>query len=107
MLTCLSLSFARLKSDVVDYHKGKFELESMDDVLPLTIYCVAMADLPNAASYHDMMRDFLKQTNGYDLERKLLCNFDCAVKYVCNEWMDEQVKAGLIDTSPDEERKDM
>lgn len=45
MVQALSLSFARLKSEVVDYHKGKFELESMDDVLPLSIYCVAMCNL--------------------------------------------------------------
>ena len=51
MIQCLSLSFARLKSEVVDYHKGKFELESMDDVLPLSIYCVVMSNLPHAASY--------------------------------------------------------
>jgi hypothetical protein len=38
-----------------------------------------------------MMSDYLKQVNGFDLERKLLCNFDCAVKYVCNEWLNEQL----------------
>ena len=41
MVQCLSISFAKLKSEVVDYHKGRIELESMDDVLPLSIYCVA------------------------------------------------------------------
>lgn len=95
MVTQLSLCFARLKSEVVDYHKGKLELESMDDVLPLSIYCVAMSELQCAGSHHDMMRDFLRHTSGYDLERKLLANFDCAVQYVCNEWHAEQVKAGL------------
>ncbi len=82
MVTQLSLCYARLKSEVVDYHKGKLELESMDDVLPLTIYCVAMAELEHPASYLGMMQDYLRQVNGYDLERKLLCNFDCAVQYV-------------------------
>lgn len=85
MVQCLSLSFARLKSEVVDFHKGKFELESMDDVLPLTIYCVAFANLPYAASFHNIMQDFLRQVNGFDLERKLLCNFDCAIKFVCTD----------------------
>lgn len=60
MIQCLSLSFARLKSEVVDYHKGKFELESMDDVLPLSIYCVVMSNLPHAASYQNMMEDYLR-----------------------------------------------
>ena len=28
MVSCLSLTYATLKSEVVDYHKGKFELEA-------------------------------------------------------------------------------
>jgi hypothetical protein len=81
---------ACLKTEVVDHHKGKVELEAMDDVLPLFIYCVAMSNLKHAASLHNMMEDYLRQMNGFDLERKLLCNFDCAVKYVRVEWEAEQ-----------------
>ena len=93
MVACLSFTFAKIKSEVVDFHKGKFELESMDDVLPLSIYCIAMANLKNAATYHNMMEDYVSYTNGFDLERKLLCNFDCAIRYVCNEWESEQEQA--------------
>lgn len=60
MVTCLSHSFASLKSEVVDFHKGKVELESMDDVLPLTIYCVAMSNLKFASSYQRIMNDYLR-----------------------------------------------
>ena len=87
MVTCLSNSFGCLKSAVVDHHKGKFELASMDDVLPLSIYCVAMSELSHAASHRNLMEDYLRACpRGFDLERKLLCNFDCAVRYVCSEW---------------------
>lgn len=89
MVTCLSLMYASLKSEVVDHHKGKFELEAMDDVLPLSIYCIALSNLPNAATYHNMMDDYLRQVNGFDLERKLLCNFDCAIRYVRCEYLNE------------------
>ena len=89
MVTCLSLSYACLKSEVVDYYKGKFELESMDDVLPLTIYCTAMADLSHAASLRNIMEDYLRINDNLEFEKKLLCNFDCAVRYVCNEWFEE------------------
>ena len=61
MVQCLSLWFAKLKSEVVDQHKGKFELESMDDVLPLSIFCFATANLDNASSLHNLMSDYLKQ----------------------------------------------
>lgn len=89
MVTCLSLSYACLKSEVVDHYKGKFELESMDDVLPLTIYCTAMADLSHAASHRNMMDDYLRQNNNLDFEKKLFCNFDCAIRYVTKEWQEE------------------
>jgi hypothetical protein len=91
MLQCLSLSFARLKSEICDHHKGRVELESMDDVLPLQLYCYMSAKLPPPAALHNMMSDYLRQQEhgGFDLERKLLCNLDCAVRYVCNEWEHE------------------
>ena len=38
MVGCLSASFEKLKTAVVDHHKGKLELSAMDDVLPLSIY---------------------------------------------------------------------
>ena len=87
MVGCLSASFEKLKTAVVDHHKGKLELSAMDDVLPLSIYCVSMANLSNPASLQQMMADYLRcNQRGYELERKLLCNFDGAIRYVCNDW---------------------
>ena len=89
MVTCLSLSYSCLKSEVVDHYKGKFELESMDDVLPLSIYCTAMADLSHGASLRNIMEDYLRLNSNLEFEKKLLCNFDCAVRYVTKEWNEE------------------
>ena len=59
----------------------------MDDVLPLTIYCVTMADLLNPASEFNLMEDFLRiYDKGFEFEKKLLTNFDVSVKYINNEW---------------------
>jgi len=60
MLACLSSAFGSLKAAVVDHHKGKFELQSMDDLLPLTIYCVSRAELSHPASQRNMMEDYLR-----------------------------------------------
>ena len=60
MISCLSSSFEKLKTTVVDHHKGKFELAAMDDVLPLSIYIVSMANLHYAASHKNMMEDYLR-----------------------------------------------
>jgi len=78
-----------LKSEVVDHYKGKFELESMDDVLPLSIYCTAMAELSHGASLRNIMEDYLRLNSNLEFEKKLLCNFDCAVRYVSKEWVEE------------------
>lgn len=59
----------------------------MDDVLPLTIYAVAMADLTHPVSEYNIMDDYLSiYDKGFELERKLLTNFDVSIKYVNHEW---------------------
>ncbi|CDW76663.1 UNKNOWN [Stylonychia lemnae] len=86
-LQCLSESFQSLKTTIVDHYKGKFELSAMDDVLPLTIYTVAMADLSHIQSEFNIMEDFLSiYDRGFDFEKKLLTNLDVSIKYVNSEW---------------------
>lgn len=59
----------------------------MDDVLPLTIYVVAMADLSHIFSEYNIMEDYLSiNDRGFDFERKLLTNLDVSIKYICEEW---------------------
>ncbi len=69
----------------------------MDDVLPLTIYCVAMAGLSHPASEFNLMEDYLRiYDRGFEFEKKLLTNFDVSVKYINNEWEgleDEEVSS--------------
>ena len=58
----------------------------MDDVLPLTIYAVSMAELSHPASEINMMEDFLNlYDKGFELERRLLTNFDVSVRYVSHK----------------------
>lgn len=67
----------------------------MDDVLPLSIYVIAMADLPTMASHFNMLEDFLRINDSlgkarggtnYELEKKLLTTFNCGMLYVSKEW---------------------
>ena len=58
----------------------------MDDVLPLTIYAVAMAELSHPASEFNIMEDYLRNYDkGFDFERKLLTNFDVSIRYVSKD----------------------
>jgi hypothetical protein len=40
-LNCVNECFTRIKTTVVDHYKGKLELETMDDILPIFIYVVS------------------------------------------------------------------
>ena len=63
----------------------------MDDVLPLTIYAVAMAELSHPASELNIMEDYLSiYDKGFEYEKKLLCNFDVSIKYINHEWQFEE-----------------
>jgi hypothetical protein len=59
-LACLSESFGAMKSAVVQFHKGRVELATMDDVLPLSIYVVSQARVNNLASELDLLNDFVQ-----------------------------------------------
>lgn len=83
-----------MKTAVVDFHQGRLELSAMDDVLPLSIYVIAMADLPMMASHFNMLEDFLKINDSlgkarggtnYENEKKILTNFSCGMVYVSKE----------------------
>ena len=80
---CISESFGQLKTIIVEHWKGKLELNAMDDVLPLTIYVVAMADLSHPQSELNIMEDYLRvYDKGFEFEKKLLTNFDVSIRYV-------------------------
>lgn len=86
-LGCLRESFQNLKTSIVDHYKGKFELSAMDDVLPLTIYTVAMADLSHIQSEFNLMEDFLSiYDKGFEQEKRLLTNLDVSIRYINHEW---------------------
>lgn len=68
----------------------------MDDILPLTIYVVAMAEVSHMVSHFNMLEDFIKinESQGfsrggginYEAEKRMLTNFNCGVLYVSKEW---------------------
>ena len=86
-MLCLSEAFGSLKTAIVDHWKGKIELNTMDDLLPLTIYLVSQAEMTHPAREFNMLEDYLRiYEKGFELERKLLTNFDVSIKYINHEW---------------------
>lgn len=63
----------------------------MDDILPLTIYLVANADISHPVSEHNLMEDFIKSYDNmggraFEFEAKLLANFEVSIAYISSEW---------------------
>lgn len=46
-LKCTMMMRSMMRAGVIDFHKGKEELASMDDELPIVIYIILMANIPN------------------------------------------------------------
>jgi len=75
-----------MKTAVVDYWRGKTELEAMDDQLPLQILIVACSDLETPAAEIRLLQDYIGKEDRYENECMLLTNFEVSVRYVALEW---------------------
>jgi len=68
----------------------------MDDILPITIYAVSQAHIPNISSEFKFLEDYIKiaeqhgckrsGTVNFELEKKILTNYNCGVIFVSKEW---------------------
>jgi len=76
--------FSNMKASIVDYWKGKLELQTMDDILPLIIYTVWYCNCSNFASEVHFLKDFLSETGNVadeSIERTLF-NIEMGIQYV-------------------------
>lgn len=68
----------------------------MDDILPLTIYVVSQAQVACIVSEFKMLEDYIKIAEqqgckrsgsvNFELEKKILTNYNCGVIFVTKEW---------------------
>jgi hypothetical protein len=76
--------FSNMKSSIVDHWKGKVELQTMDDILPLCIYWVWYWNTANFASEINFLKDFINAVgddNTDSIERTLV-NIEMGIQYV-------------------------
>jgi len=85
-LNCLFMCVESMKTAVVDYWRGKTELEAMDDQLPLQILIVACSGLETPAAEIRLLQDYIGKEDRYENECMLLTNFEVSVRYVALEW---------------------
>jgi hypothetical protein len=76
--------FSNMKSSIVDYWKGKVELQTMDDILPLCIYWVWYWNSDNFASEISFLKDFINAAgdDSTDSIERTLVNIEMGIQYV-------------------------
>ena len=85
-LNCLFACVSCMKTAVVDYWRGKTELEATDDQLPLQILIVVCSGLQSPAAEIRLLQDYIGKADRYENECMLLTNFEVSVRYVALEW---------------------
>lgn len=73
-LTILLMANSMMKTSVVDFHKGKLELSTMDDELPLTIYVLSQTKIENLMAELCFVDDYIRFFQEYESEMRLITN---------------------------------
>ena len=75
-----------LRNTVFGNNKGKNDLNSMDDELPIFIYCSTQINTKNAPAEYHMIEDYIKYSNLNLDESKVLTNSMGAILYISKQW---------------------
>lgn len=78
-LGALLMMHSLMKSAVVDFHRGKEEVCSMDEELPILIYILSQANLKNGAAEFNLIDDYVQLDPSLESERRLMTN----LKVIC------------------------
>jgi hypothetical protein len=74
-----------LRTTVLEYSKGKEELEAMDDILPVYIFIIIKAAEGNLPVDIALLQDYIRVSQDMESEERLVVNYYVAVQYVLNE----------------------
>jgi len=85
-LGILLMMHSLMKSAVVDFHKGKEEMYSMDDELPIMIYILLRANLKNGFAEFSFVDDYVQFDHTLESEKRLMTNLKVSLQYIADEW---------------------
>ena len=76
-----------LRNCVLDYTNCKFELESMDDELPITIYITTQINVDNLFAELFMIDDYIKfSLRDTTKQNKMVTNLLSSLMYISKDW---------------------
>ena len=95
-----------LRNTILGCHGGKNELNSMDDELPIFIYCTTQINIKNAPAEYHMVEDYLKYASAELDESKVVTNVMSSVTFICNGWEINEENEIKNEDKKDEEEKE-
>ncbi|CAG9316917.1 unnamed protein product [Blepharisma stoltei] len=83
-LNCLLSMVAAMKTCVLDYSKGKDELNSMDDELPVLMYIAIKSQTQFISAELALISDYVGTK--FENEKRIIVNLEVAIRYIANEF---------------------
>lgn len=85
-LGVLLMMHSLMKSAVVDFHKGKEEVYSMDEELPIMIYILLHSQIENISAEFSFVDDYVQFDPALESEKRLMTNLQVSLQYIADEW---------------------
>ena len=87
ILTSVSLE---IRTCVLEYSNGKYELDSMDDELPIIIYIATQIKIPNIFAELNIVDDYFRIISRDDLiQNKMITNLLSSLMFITKMWNSE------------------
>ena len=87
ILTSASLE---IRTCVLEYSNGKYELDSMDDELPIIIYIATQIKIPNIFAELNIVDDYFRIISRDDLiQNKMITNLLSSLMFITKMWNSE------------------
>lgn len=84
-LNCLLEAMTLMKTCVIDYWKGKEELKTMDDRLPVVIYIISQIQAENLPSQIRFLQDYIADSAGFENEQRILTDIGSSIHYIIHD----------------------
>ena len=81
-----------LRNTILGNNNNKKDLSSMDDELPIFIYCSTQINTKNAPAEYHMIEDYIKYSNVNISESKVLTNSMGAILFISKQWDVNNIK---------------
>lgn len=86
----LAQASLEIRTCVLEYTNGKYELDSMDDELPIIIYIATQVKVDNLFAELNIVDDYIKTILRDDLiQNKMVTNLLSSLMYISKSWNSE------------------